>query len=285
MLQIKHLQSVFLWFFILGQNNYLSIFNSKSRTLRILYSVFRGIFLISISSLIIVMLYNIKSVIDSVSFTVFIPNFLAIIESWFFASSLSTIISDINDSLDYLENNMNAKIYLNKFVRNFHKKIIFSTMILVLEFIYKFLVSTPIYNFHSNLLLTIACTYKHFTILHAIFFIDLQKFILFSINDKINPPQIDKINKNLITPLPFVDAMQALHHMKITYLKVSRISENINKRFGYLLLFFLIHFPINVIHLIYSIFFYIFTYSNYRVLIIRKLFNNFYFNLKFKNYK
>lgn len=276
MFNLKPFQSVFLWFFILGQNNYISIFHQKSRLFRFLYLICRGycIFVMLISIFVAhhqFQSYSATSLqIHTAIFLMLIPNFIEIINSWIYASTLNSMISEINNSLDYLENNINAKIDKNQFVRDFHKKIIFSSIWLLIDAIYKLCVPTPLYTIYSDVVLSLVATYKHFVILHAIFFIDLQSLILKSLSNKINPPHIDQEKECLVTLTPSSNTIQTLHHIKVIYSGVWEIIEKINKRFGSCLLFMLIYFGVIIVQLVMVTFDYIYSYED-KLLIMRKL--------------
>lgn len=275
MFKLKPFQSVFLWFFILGQNNYISIFYSKSRLLRILYWIFRGFYIFIMLISIVVAYHQFRSYtpdlrLHIIVFIVLIPNFIEIIDSWIYTSTLTAIVSEIHNSIDYLENNVNAKIDINQFICDFHKKIIFSSIWLLIDCVYKLCVSTPLYTIYSNIVLSFVATYKHFAILHAIFLIDLQSLILKSLSNKINPPCIDEEKECLVTSIPTTNTIQILHHIKVIYSSVWENAEKMNKRFGSCLLFMLIYFGIIIVQLVMVTFTYIYSYQD-KLLIMRKL--------------
>lgn len=275
MFNLKPLRSVFVWFFILGLYNYISIFNPKSRLLRIFYAIFRGFYItIMLLSIVVAIkqfqLYESFTRIHAFVFVMFIPNFIDIIDSWTYASTLAATISDINNSLDYLENNVNAEIHINKFVRDFHRKIFLSSSFVAFDFIYKLCVPTPIYTYFTNVQLSLVSIYKHFAILHAIFFVDLQCLILKSINEKINSPNIDREKECLVSSLINSNAMQTLHHIKVIYSSVWKIAGKINERFGCCLLFVLLNFAFIIIYIVMNTFIYIKSIPNYELLIIRE---------------
>lgn len=230
-----------MWFSIFGQNNYISVFNPESKWIPFIYFIMCGFYWISmLLSLIVVFVqqhvYSSLSLIYTTSFLTILPNYVAIIESLVFTTTLNFILSDTTDSLDYLENYVNFKVNIKQFAQRFHKKLILTTAMYLIEYIVKFLFPTQYYTTYSTMILFITSLYKHIATMHAVLFIDIQTLILSSLNRKLNPVLIDSGKECLITRVETKEAMYMLHHIKTLYSKVWRISEHINKRFGCLLI-------------------------------------------------
>lgn len=252
MYNFKPLRGIFVWFCIFDPNHILSFYNGKSRVGHILHIIAKTIFL-TLILLSAIKPFNDTSIatrdyiVAGVSFLILIVNLVEIAESCVHSSKIQSIAKEVAESINYLNISTDMSSRVQCFALNFYKKIIFCTVIFLIELISRISTPTKFISSHSNILISFAALYKHTAILHVTFYIDLNVFILQSLNDQLNPVKCDSINNCLTIPTPQNIAMRMMCHIKYIIMHVWRISEKINQRFGCFLLFAFINSFANII--------------------------------------
>lgn len=175
--------------------------------------------------------------VNYLSFNIVIVNSVDIIASWLHAKSGSSIVTQIEESLDALNafTNLNARI--EQFVRVFRRKFFVASFVFFVECIIRLIFLSEILKTYTHIIVTLAVFYKSIAIFYVTFFIDMQTFILLSLNENLNTMAIDYVNDNLIHAVSETEEkLQILHRTQTIYLSVWKISEKINVRFGGFLL-------------------------------------------------
>lgn len=244
MFKFKALGSILIWLSIIGKDNLPTVHNRKSQFIPISLHVFRAIFLLFLITTLFcpfkdgvgngsMSLYA----VNYLSFNIVIVNSVDVVASWLHVKSVPSIVTEIEESLDALSAfaNLNAPIEL--FVRGFRRKFFVASFLFSIECIVRLIILSDIFNTYTYIIVTLAVFYKSIAISYVTFFIDVQTFILLSLNENLNTMAIDYVNDNLIHAMSETEEkLQILHRTQIIYLNVWKISENINVRFGGFLL-------------------------------------------------
>lgn len=244
MFKFKSLRGILLWLSIIGKDNLTIIHNRKSQFIPISLHVFRAIFL---TFLITTLFYPFKDGIGNGSLSLYAVNYLSInivvvnsvdiIASWLHSKSISSVVMEIEESLDALNTFTDLNTRLELFARGFRRKFTFAFLMFFIEFIVRLILLSEILTTYTYIIVTIAVFYKNIAIFYVTFYIDLQTFILLSLNENLNTMAIDCVNDNLIHAVSeSEEKLHILHRTQIIYLNVWKISENINIRFGGFLL-------------------------------------------------
>lgn len=240
MLRLKPLRSIFLLFAVFGQNRYNWIFNSKWISiifwnLKFFYLVFNlfSIFIVSLHFT----SYNQSVVIVLLVFSNLIPNFIGIVEDWVHTNKVQLMFCEFNDLFRYLETSMCISVRITNFADSFKKKINLCFAILSIEFILKLLLpSERFFSCYTDIVAMFAFLYKSIAVFHVVLFIDLQRLVLTSLNEKLNPVSEENPKDCLIKPTRINEMLNSLPHIKAIYHKLWILSERINQRFGCFLL-------------------------------------------------
>lgn len=244
MFKFKSLRNILVWLSIIGKDNLTIIHNRKSQFIPISLHVFRAIYLVL---LVTTLFYPFKDgirndslsmyAVNYLSFNIVIVNAVDIVASWLHTKSVTSIVIESGESLDALNTltDLNARIEL--FAQNFRRKFFIAFFIFFTEFIIRFIFLSEILKTYTYLIVTFAVFYKNIEIFYVTFYIDLQTFILLSLNENLNTMAIDCVNDNLIYAVSeSEEKLHILHRIQVIYLHVWKISENINERFGGFLL-------------------------------------------------
>lgn len=243
MFKLNRLRVIFIWFFILGQTQLISILRPHSRLGRILCAIADIIYLLILTALLITqfkkysetsLLYS-TFITNAVTFIVLFPNFAVIIENWVRAKELEFIVNEIEESLDYFETFVNIQVRIADFARHYYKKMFFVTVYLSLNILLRLFVPADFVDYHLIIIVSIAGFYEQMSFIHITFYINLQGLILNVLNDTINPVSSNSLNECILSSLPTKEAMFTIHRTKIIHQKIWKISESLNKRFGYFL--------------------------------------------------
>ena len=245
MFKFKPLQIILIWLSIIGKDNLTILHNQKSQFVPIFLHIFRFIYLvILITTLFYPFQDNIANdsmslyAVNYLTFNIVIVNSVDIISSWLHANSISAIILEIEESLDALALHfidLNSRIAL--FARDFRKKCFIAFLIFLIEFIIRHYHPSDIFKPFTYATLTFAILYKNVEIIYVTFYIDVQTFILLSLNENLSTVAIDCLNESFIYAVSECEEkLYILHRVQIIHLKVWKISENLNIRFGGFLL-------------------------------------------------
>lgn len=244
MFKFKPLRDILMCLSIIGKDNLTMIHNRKSQFIPMFLHVFRSIFLFFlITTLFYPFVDNFASgsmslyAINYLSFNIVIVNTVDIISSWLHAKSISLIVMEIEESLDALNTFTDLNVRIALFARGFRRKCYFAFSIFLIEFIVRLIFFSELLRPYTHVIVTIAVFYKNIEIFYVTFYIDLQTFILLSLNENLNTRAIDSVNEGLIHAVSECEEkLHILHRAQIIYLNVWKISENINIRFGGFLL-------------------------------------------------
>lgn len=257
------MQSVLLWFAIFGQDRYKWMFTPNHRLLSSILAISRMLFLtlntlFIVSAIVMMQQYTSDGVVHFESFCILIPNTIGIVESWIYTKNVQFIVTNLIELFDYLKSSVRADICIDKFIRNYHWKLLFVVIVFSIEISLKLLLPSkyPIIN-NSDAIVSAASLYKYVATIHVAFFIESQSFILSTLNKTLNPISSDSAQDCLIAAVPVKQSMSILRHTKIIYHKIWSISDKINKRFGYFLLAALVNTVVHTIHIAMGIFVYL----------------------------
>lgn len=244
MFKFKPLRSILIWLSIIGKDHLTALHDRKSQFIPILLHAFRAI---SLVFLITTLFYPFKDGVGNGSLSVYAVNYLSfnivivnsvdIVASWLHTNSASSIVAEIEESLDALNafTNLNARI--EWFVRGFRRKFFFAFFLFAVECIIRLIFPSEVLKTYTYVIVTVAVFYKSIAIFYVTFFIDVQTFILLSLNENLNTMAIDYANDNLVHAVSETEEkIHILRRTQIIYLHVYKISENINARFGGFLL-------------------------------------------------
>lgn len=203
------------------------------------------------------------------AFVIVIPNFIGTIEDLAHVNKLHLISKEFDTLFNSLETSMNVNICLTDFVHYFHKKIIFTFIICLVEFITKLLLSSNTFLLsYTNYVMLIVTLYKNIAIVHATLFIDMQGLILASLNKKLNPLSEESAKDCLIMPVSVEKMLRDLPRIKAIHQHVWEISEILNQRFGCFLLSALLDTGVITIHMAMEV--YIYLNSDNKISALRK---------------
>lgn len=175
------------------------------------------------------------------SFVILIPNLVLIIENWMHAKAYASMVNDISESIDCLEFIGDRNIFISNFVQHFYRKLVYCALIFSIELITRISLYADHLTYYLTSFTSITLLYKNMAILHIVFYIDLDNLVLSALNSKLNPIPSDYKNESLIVPVQTTEIKATLEYIKTIYLKVSKISNNINKSFGWFILVSVIH--------------------------------------------
>lgn len=251
MLKLKQLREISIWFSIFGQTQLVSTHSSISHSTRVLFVAFKVIFVILLLTPLIKSFKETSGeesttlvLVSLFPFFILLVNIIEIIESWLQTKIFISMIEEIEESLSHLDSVMDMKVCILKFARHFRMKLLFCTILFSFELVINFTFKIAPLNTHVNLLLPIAAIYRNIAIIHIVFFVELMKVILSSVNDQLSSSSSDSVNDCFIIPIPIDEAMLILRRIRIIYSNVWNISEDINKRFGCFLLIVFVNAPL-----------------------------------------
>lgn len=244
MFKFKPLRSILVWLSIIGKDNLTTIHNRKSQFIPIFLHVFRSIFLFFLITTLFhpfldqtanesISLYA----INYLSFNIVIVNSVDIISSWLNTKEILSIVQEIEESLDVLNTFTDLNVRIALFARSFCRKCFAAFLLFLIEFIIRLIFLSDILKPYTYIIVSIAVFYKNIEIFYVTFYIDVQKFILLSLNENLNTVAIDCVNESLVHAVPeSEEKLHILRRAQVIYLNVWKISENINIRFGGFLL-------------------------------------------------
>lgn len=276
MLKLKPLRNIFILLSLLGQINFLTIFHADAFVLRVLYIICKMVYFISLVISLITPFFQIPSqmvlyTIYTVSFSYVIPILITIIESWIYLNILKSISTDLDNLIVYMENSLNNKVRVSNFVQQFYNKVMFVLFFCLIDLFAKCFVPSKVFTFPTAMVEYIGNLYNYITIFHILLYIDLLRFILYSLNERLSPTSNDKVKDCLVSPVSVEDAMHTMQHLKAVYLKIWAISEKINKCFGSFLLVSFVHFIFISINVVTGAIIVALSYSNDgKITLIRK---------------
>lgn len=244
MFKFKPLRSILIWLSFVGKDNLTTIHNRKSQFIPVSLHLFRAIFLIFLTStLFYPFKYDVGKgslslyAVSYLSFNIVIVNSVDIVASWLHAKSVSSIVTEIESSLDALNTFTDLNARIESFARGFRRKFTIAFLMFLIEFIVRLIVLSEILTTYTYVIVTIAVFYKNIAIFYVAFYIDVQTFVLLSLNENLNTMAIDCVNDNLVHAVSeSEEKLHILHRTQVIYLNIWKISENINVRFGGFLL-------------------------------------------------
>lgn len=248
MFKFKQLKSILFWLSIIGKDDLTIIHNQKTQFSRIFFHAFRLIHLILLVSTLFSPFQDNNAVkstnklmslyaVNYSSFNVVIVNTVDIIASWLHAKSILSIIVAIDESLDTLNTFTDLNVRIASFARDFRRKCLVASMIFLAETIVRLVFLSDTIKPYTYVIVTIAVLYKSIEICYITLYIDMQIFILVSLNENLNAAAIDCLNEDMIHAVPqSEEKIHLMHRTQTIYLNVWKMSENINIRFGGFLL-------------------------------------------------
>lgn len=244
MFKFKPLQNILIWLSIIGKDNLSIVHNQKSQFFPIFLHAFRLIHLFLLISTLIHPFQNTdrvlsisKYAVNYLSFNIVAVNTVDIIASWLHAKSIMSIVVEIEESLDTLNTFTDLNVRIALFVRDFRQKCYGALLIFLVEVLVRLAVLSEILTEYTYIIVTIAVCYKNIEIFYVTFYIDVQTFILSTLNENLNTIAIDCVYENpTYAESRNEEKLQIMHRAQIIYLNVWKISEHINKRFGGFLL-------------------------------------------------
>lgn len=241
MLKLTPVYPIFKCFAIFGQSGYDWIFTSKSCLILFIVIILNVMHYTFLAYSFIYAYKTISEleqfiVVHSISFLVLITDLVGILEGWIKRKIVKSILTDINDSLCKLN------VPIASIIRKFYKKVIFALIFFIFEWIVRlFHPHRTVHARSTHIVLFVASMFKFITLIHVTLYIDLQCFILESLNKKLNPTSSASAKDCLIRPIPVNKALNSLSKIKPILQKIGKISGKINERFGYFVVVYTIH--------------------------------------------
>lgn len=162
-------------------------------------------------------------------------NVLVVLEYFTVTNGVQKLNSAYNDAVDYLERKICVKIDYGHFKRTFQCKlqIIFWTCLLTFSIKMIFVMYGQIPP--SEIVLFLLYFLKHFTSVHILFHIEFVHFLVQTINTEFNPRNnhyelMSKSNQ------PIHQSIHLLRRCKSIHLRVWKIIQVLNIRFGWILI-------------------------------------------------
>lgn len=197
-------------------------------------------------------------------FGIFVVDTIEIIESRIQFKAVASILNDIEKRIQYLDvyENQSAS-FLDLVAKKFRKKFIICAIFFHFEFVLRvFSLKLTPFESPSILLPSFFVLHKQFAMLHAVLYIDMQSFSLLWLNDQLNPVQSNSANECFVVTIFKSKATQMLHRIKLLYLNIWRVSDNINQRFGCFLVAALVNSAFYFIRAGFSFFMALMTYND-----------------------
>lgn len=241
MYNLKPPLNCFVWFSFFGPNH-LNL-SHNLHVVRFLFKVSKIIFVILlIASLVqpfkedLMLTSTINYVIICVSFITVPLDLIEIIEGWINSDTLISVIYDFEEYFKCLNTFCDVRILRLNFVRMFRNKCILCTFLFLAEFIVRISTYSELLKIHSRIILSMAVLYKNFAIVHIVLCIDLNGMILSSLNDQLRSSSSDMDTEFSIISAVNPETIALFKCTTNSFQRVSRISENVNKRFGWFML-------------------------------------------------
>lgn len=265
MLKLNSLQSIFLFFSVFGPTSYNFIFTSKRRSFLII-AILKIFYLIFISySFVITYVVIRKHPANFIICFKMIVNAIEVVEGWLYAKQLQLLVENTEELIDYLKTRVNINI--QQFVRRFYRKVFCMVFVSFIDISVK--ISIPISYRYSDNFLVMVHLFKNIGIMHTNFYVDLQEFVMMNFNEKLNPDSSKNAQNCLIRPIPFSQSFDILFQTNTVYQKISKMSKNINERFGAFLLASIIDTMLIAVHSTMFIIHYISTMKS-KEIVLRK---------------
>lgn len=170
----------------------------------------------------------------------------------------------------YIESKMNTPIPVYRFQKQFQKKILLAVTFVLCSEIPRIIIQSPVFKPVMNYCLIINFVYKLFVMLHVVVYIDLMRFLLFSVNLKLND----------VTEMRWHRYSVAItfQHIKWIHYNLWKISKMINLQFGWIIVMLMLEYMTYFSACIYWIFLYLENPTNLRQMyFLRKYFLLFYY--------
>lgn len=256
MLKFQQLQKILLCLSIIGKDNLSINHNRKSEPISKFLHVFRIIFLLLLISSVLKPFHDNNSfkslslyAVNYLTFNIVIAHTVDIIASWLHTESAASIVTNIEQSLDFLNTFTNLSDRIASFTRHFCRKFFIAFSIFFAEVIVRLIFLSDVLNEYSYTIATVGVFYKNIEIFYVTFYVNVQTFILLTLNDHLNAVAIECENESFIHAVSQCDEkLHILHRARTIYLHISKISENINIRFGGFLLTICVDTLILLIH-------------------------------------
>lgn len=242
MYDIEALRGIFVYFCIFDRNHLAAFLNSQTRVSRVLYTVLKTIILLFFMSSLInpfqaIPITPVEYVYAGATYFTFIIVLVEMTESCVRSTILNSIARDVQKSIDCLNVRSDMKVQVEHFSSSFNKKTGFYGVFIMTALILRFFAKLRLVNRYTHIVVVFMYVYIFTAHLHVAFFIHLNHFILSSLNEQLIPIESDSVNNCLTIPTPPDVAMQMIYSVKRIVMRVKSISDKINVRFGYFLLF------------------------------------------------
>lgn len=162
---------------------------------------------------------------------------------------LSKHISDsVQSAVEYMQNTMNITLQMNIFFKNYNMKIGLCFIFILISFVVRLTLSTTLFTFSNNAVACVAVLYKFAAISNAIFHIDLMRFFLTSISEKLESHSRSSISEYMTVQKTINEIQTVLRRVKVIHFKLWIISKKINKYFQWSLIIILLESAMTCIH-------------------------------------
>lgn len=282
----RDLNHFYVLFFIFGQGPYYPLldphFSRKKIHSRVLMWL-PLIFLIWIAILcsMIFFLNNHKPELKSNTMVLhivkcigFVPNFIVIYSNLVETINIRAINDKLNSICKRLKMKLNTEFQTKKFKSACYRLIF--VMIFVSICIYSFRSSNlNVYNQQTELAIFIMHLYKVMAVCHAIFYLNLFKFILVSINEGIEkmlrgPISLSQIILNTDCQRTKQHSINYFQQISFAYIKLWEVMKIFNTYCGWILIAIILDSTVCVTHAIYGFFLYFEAYTDVPIYISRK---------------
>lgn len=269
-------------FYIFGQATYYPI-NVKNQ-IKSKFWMFLPFILFSINILVCSMVFlksefhNVKQsrniVVYSLRFTAFVPNFIVIFESLNHPYGIRAINHRLSFIYNFLRIKFKTQFQLHKFKSECFIDFCTCFGVITIATIIRMNILT-LYDLNTEIAIFFMQMYKTLAILHALFYMNLFKFVLISINDGILKRDFGKI----ILSQVILNAestrsnrlsMICLQQTRLIHLKLWEAMKVYNKYFGWSLLAIMLESIISSTNAFYGAFIHFADSENFIQLMIRK---------------
>lgn len=250
MKKLQSLQKYLTCFFLFGQSTYYSLTDANKKYIPIFYFVPQTVFLLVILTRLTFVFNRARDLsnFELLNVTILgldIPYiYVVIFENIFQQNAARDILKSFAWLIEYFERFQMkpcAIIKLGIFNKRFLKK--FGCVVLgnATFFSFKLIITYTPHSFiqQFDILTALMFIYKCFSALHISFFIDLMGFLLSSLNSKLK-----NCGENVcFYPTKSLNEKRLLRILKFTrnyHLKCYQVTKQINKRFGYLLIVYML---------------------------------------------
>lgn len=247
MCKIPKLKCFIVLFYIFGQAPYFPITNSQRKLVSFLISFMPSLIYIAVLTYCMwIVVTNPNQMLDTVSiqdrivncsitFTAFIPSVFVILESFRHSNRTFRIFDSFQFIANYMKDKLNSPFEYDDFWSDYLMKMSVIFSIHFITCVTRFNTHSKSYVPLTEVGIFLIQTYKLWTKLHALFYIDLAKFTLFSINAEVLRIECDSI-LIIVNRLKHEHIRRKLRHLKYIHLKLWYMVQWINVQFEWSLI-------------------------------------------------